>query len=646
VANWGPGANQLDTSQTGDGKKTGFNKLKASVADIYSKLNVLRTFRSASAEPTDVVEKEFWYNESDNGLYRRGANSSDLAEFKIKDIITKGPVVDVRAFGAKGDGVTDDTTSIQAAINEGGTILLPMGTYVVGPLWARDNSNIVFDGGAMLYANTSYAEEGALDNRVLNIVCVDNVTVVNPVIKMRKADYSGTGRHQHCINIMSATKVRILGGYLYDGGGDGIYVGRNVYGDAEYPATDDPAEDVYLRDVIVDNCYRNGLSIVSVKRMWVDNCQFFESIGQDPQAGVDIEPNSGIDYIEHLYLSNVRTYNNGGNGIGVNLYGFRDTSLVANVTIDNHVDVGSYYGCHTAETYGNPNSRVVINNSRYIDNVRAGLFIESKTLTGFSLVVNNPYIQNCNTSGSTDISAGAACAIASSSLDTNGIAMGNITIRGLEVVDTRGTALIQTGVYLKDNQAGLFASDISIDIRKLQGILTRKFAINGNAKVTVIDDSDVLISYPTSSGSETILSYNRKISNKNATGTVYRTLPDLTADSDGVDYTFICEAAYSLQVKVQSGQRILPLNQVAGKYVQSNKPGSRIKLRFKYPDWHVVEITGDWTIEGATAAPAAGTWIVGQKVYSSAPAAGGYMGWVCVTAGTPGTWKGFGAIEA
>ena len=38
------------------------------------------------------------------------------------------------------------------------------------------------------------------------------------------------------------------------------------------------------------------------------------------------------------------------------------------------------------------------------------------------------------------------------------------------------------------------------------------------------------------------------------------------------------------------------------------------------------------------------TWAVGDVVYNSAPSAGGTIGWICVTAGTPGTWKAFGDI--
>lgn len=48
----------------------------------------------------------------------------------------------------------------------------------------------------------------------------------------------------------------------------------------------------------------------------------------------------------------------------------------------------------------------------------------------------------------------------------------------------------------------------------------------------------------------------------------------------------------------------------------------------------------------AAAAPTTGSWLVGDIVYNTNPTAGGYVGWICVTAGTPGTWKTFGAISA
>ena len=48
----------------------------------------------------------------------------------------------------------------------------------------------------------------------------------------------------------------------------------------------------------------------------------------------------------------------------------------------------------------------------------------------------------------------------------------------------------------------------------------------------------------------------------------------------------------------------------------------------------------------AAAAPTTGTWAVGDLIYNTVPTAGGTIGWVCTAAGTPGTWKTFGAIAA
>jgi hypothetical protein len=47
-----------------------------------------------------------------------------------------------------------------------------------------------------------------------------------------------------------------------------------------------------------------------------------------------------------------------------------------------------------------------------------------------------------------------------------------------------------------------------------------------------------------------------------------------------------------------------------------------------------------------SAIPTTGTYAKGDVIYNTTPTPGGYMGWTCITAGTPGTWKGFGLIEA
>jgi putative cofactor-binding repeat protein len=45
-----------------------------------------------------------------------------------------------------------------------------------------------------------------------------------------------------------------------------------------------------------------------------------------------------------------------------------------------------------------------------------------------------------------------------------------------------------------------------------------------------------------------------------------------------------------------------------------------------------------------SAAPTTGTWRKGDITWDNSPAANTTMGWVCVTAGTPGTWKSFATV--
>ncbi len=65
--------------------------------------------------------------------------------------------VNVRDFGAAGDGVHDDTTAIQTAINllpENGRLYFPEGTYLTLPIALRSHMTIEFGEGAVLLGST------------------------------------------------------------------------------------------------------------------------------------------------------------------------------------------------------------------------------------------------------------------------------------------------------------------------------------------------------------------------------------------------------------------------------------------------------------------------------------------------------------
>ena len=47
-----------------------------------------------------------------------------------------------------------------------------------------------------------------------------------------------------------------------------------------------------------------------------------------------------------------------------------------------------------------------------------------------------------------------------------------------------------------------------------------------------------------------------------------------------------------------------------------------------------------------TAAPTSGDWEQGDIVWNTAPSAGGPPGWMCVTSGSPGTWKAMANLAA
>ena len=70
---------------------------------------------------------------------------------------------DVHSFGAKGDGVTKDTTAFQTALdscatNGGGTVTVPSGDYLIGSIVVSPNTKLQLESGAKLTGSPDIAD--------------------------------------------------------------------------------------------------------------------------------------------------------------------------------------------------------------------------------------------------------------------------------------------------------------------------------------------------------------------------------------------------------------------------------------------------------------------------------------------------------
>ncbi len=87
---------------------------------------------------------------------------------------TETCLLSVSDFGAKGDGKQDDTAFLQAAISAcpaGGTVVIPKGTYLSGPLFLKSHLSLYLEEGAVILGKTDRTAypvlPGERENRVL-----------------------------------------------------------------------------------------------------------------------------------------------------------------------------------------------------------------------------------------------------------------------------------------------------------------------------------------------------------------------------------------------------------------------------------------------------------------------------------------------
>jgi hypothetical protein len=223
-------------------------------------------------------------------------------------------VLNVRNYGAFGDGIHDDTAAIQRAISSlpstGGTVYIPAGTYLIDAVKnvrLRSLMHLQLDPAAKLVAKPNAADR----SYVINAYKVNDVEISGgQVVGERDQHLGTTGEWGHCVMVRGCKRVTVRDMRMSKGWGDGLSIGA---ADGSVTVL---SEDVVVANVVCSGNRRQGLTIGRSKNIRVYDSEFSYTGGIKPSCGIDIEPDLvGTSITDGVLIENCWIHNNASNGV-------------------------------------------------------------------------------------------------------------------------------------------------------------------------------------------------------------------------------------------------------------------------------------------------------------------------------------------
>ena len=179
----------LATAPTGENNTQVYISGVYQQKDTYSVSGVTVTFSAAPPIGTDNIEvvtiSTLALGETDASLVTYTPAGTGAVERTVQSVLRD--TVSVTDFGAVGDGVTDDTAAIQAAIDAvetagGGEVVLPPGTYrTTAELDAKDRTNPIRISGHGKFNTYIYGDFIAPGDAILDVSFTTNAARINGV---------------------------------------------------------------------------------------------------------------------------------------------------------------------------------------------------------------------------------------------------------------------------------------------------------------------------------------------------------------------------------------------------------------------------------------------------------------------------------
>lgn len=450
-------------------------------------------------------------------------------------------------------------------------------------------------------------------------------------ITMNKAEYI-TGEWKHCLDLKSCKNIAFDDVELYDSGGDGISIGS-------YDSSRIPCENVRFKNILVDNCKRNGVSFMNCKNIWIKDMLIKNINGTNPQAAIDFEPNINTEMLYNIFIDNITTLDCVGSGVDFAIGNLINTTNVIKIFIGKIVSDGRVrFVCNVATAFTQKMKGIIkINDIDIAECDTEAIRIQDYNVNCVDIIVNNLNVNDCRLITSAN-SYENAVIVSYSNSDTVHTNIGSITFQNIKI-ELTGASKCSYLAYF-----GSSANVVTYNKIKLLNIDT-----SSNLHLILVQFNGIakFVDTKTVEGvTGSVANYSGKVI-VNTTGSSYQCTLPVASSCKGLQYKFMPLNA-GIVIKTNGENIIGATERAYTAQIVTRRKGNLITLESDGTNWVVVQknyTAVDFLASeneqlarqiSTTAIPSSATgYVNGDISWNSNPTVGQPIGWVMAS----GSWR-------